>query len=301
MSTSWADAAPWIEPAAPGVEAVVVPSGASRFLSQDGLPVRAYVVGAPAGGAASEVAIIDAGYAHRLSVESITAAVAGRRVAAILLTHAHPDHAGGALALALRFGAPVRVRAEEAATRGADARLFSTGDGVLRALEEGEVIEVAGRRLRAVAAAGHTRGHVAFHDEREGLLFTGDTILGDGTAVVGPPDGDMTAYMATLEHLRALAPLRAILPGHGAPVSEPQKKIEQYVRHRRLREAQVLAALEEGARSADDLVRVIYEGAVPADLLPLARVSALGQLEKLVAEGRAVREGDLFRLARGAP
>ena len=99
---------PSIEPVAPGVEAVVLPSGALHFLSEEGQPVRAYVVAGPRGG---DVALVDAGFASRLSVEAVAAALAGRPLAAILLTHGHPDHGGGAAALAARYGAPVRLAA----------------------------------------------------------------------------------------------------------------------------------------------------------------------------------------------
>jgi glyoxylase-like metal-dependent hydrolase (beta-lactamase superfamily II) len=286
----WDDVVPSIEPAGPGVEAVLIPSGASEFLSDEGLPVRAYVVAAPGG---REVALVDAGYAHRLSVEAIASAIGARRLLAILLTHGHPDHAGGARALAARYGAPVRIAEAERPLY--ERYCGAAAAEALAPIAPGETFAVGGRRLRAIAAPGHTRGHLVFHDAESGLLFSGDTVLGEGSVVVGPPDGDMRAYMATLEHLRALEPLAAILPGHGPPVLEAAKKLEHYVRHRRMREAQVVALLGSGPRSADDVVAAIYAASVPPPLLPLARISALGTLEKLVADGRAAHEGGLFR------
>lgn len=271
MSTggAWENVVPWIEAVAPGVEAVVIPSGASSFLSEEGLPVRAYVFGGA--GTHDEVAIVDAGYASRLSVEAIASCVGSRRVVAILLTHRHPDHDGGASALAARYGAPVRE-----------------GSGI--------AVEVAGRRLESIAAPGHAHDHVVWYERESGTLFSGDTILGEGTVVVGPPLGDMRAYLDTLETLGRLEPLTTIFPGHGPPVREPKKKIEQYIRHRRMREAQVLALLAERPRTADEIVQAIYAGAVDPGLLPLARVSVLGTLEKLVAEGRAREEGGTYSL-----
>jgi len=280
-----------LESVAPGVEAVVLPHPTHEWLAAEAMPVRAYVVGGPRG---DEVALVDAGYAAPASVDAIAAALRDRPVAAVLLTHAHPDHGGGAAAIAARTGAPIRVHAAEASSYGADPALFA------RPIAPGETIDVAGRRLVAVAAPGHTHGGLAYHDPAAGLLFAGDSVLGEGTVVVGPPDGDMLAYLATLERLRALDPLATILPGHGPPVLDPRRKLDEYVRHRRLREAQVVALLEAGPVSADDVVAAHYAGAVLPSLLPLARISALGTLEKLVAEGRATRDGERYRPAAGS-
>jgi glyoxylase-like metal-dependent hydrolase (beta-lactamase superfamily II) len=281
--SGWENVVPLIEAVAPGIEAVVIPSGASRFLSEDGLPVRAYVFGG-----ARECVLVDAGYKSRLSVEAIASAVGARHLQAILCTHLHPDHGGGAMALAARYGAPVRAAAEERASFGADLVLE------IDPIEEGEAVEIAGRRLEPLRAPGHTRGHLVFWERASGILFSGDTVSGEGTVVVGPPDGDMRAYMATLDRLARLDPLSLILPGHGPPVCDPQKRIEQYVRHRRMREAQVLEVLRRGPATADDVVAAIYAGRLDPTLLPLARISALGHLEKLVAEGRARREGERY-------
>lgn len=284
--SGWANVVPTIEAAGPGVDAVVLPHGGEGFLSMEGLPVRAYVVGDP-----RSCLLVDAGYGSRLSVEAICSAVAGRRVEAILLTHRHPDHGGGARALAARFGAPVRARAAEAASLGADPDLAPLE------IEPGEEVRAGGRRLRAVDASGHSKGSLAYHDPDHGLLFSGDAVLGEGTVVVGPPDGDMTAYMATLARLAALEPLRAILPGHGPRIDDPRDRLELYARHRKMREAQVLQSLEGGPRALAEVVAAIYEGQVPDHLLPLAQVSALGHLEKLRREGRAVEEAGRWQRA----
>jgi len=286
LSGGWANVVPTIEAIEGGIQSVVLPHGGDGFLSHEGLPVRAYVVGD-----ARECLLVDAGYGTRLSFEAICSAVAGRRVAAILLTHRHPDHGGGARALAARFGAPVRAHALEATSEGADPALAALP------LTPGEAVSAGGRTLTAVDAAGHSRGSLAFHEAATGLLFSGDAVLGEGTVVVGPPDGDMAVYLATLERLHALAPLAAILPGHGPRIDDPKARLQLYLRHRRMREAEVLGAIAKGGATLEAIVHAIYEGNIPPHLLPLAHVSAQGHIEKLLREGRIRDEAGTFRMS----
>ena len=205
-------------------------------------------------------------------------------VEAILLTHHHPDHAPGAARLAALAGAPVMaLRPEE-------------GE---RQIRDGEVLETSGVTLRVVHTPGHTHDHVVFHEPYSGSLFTGDAVLGRGTSVVDPPDGDMGAYMRTLSGLLALSP-RVIYPGHGPVVWSAVAKLEEYVRHRKEREDQVLSALTEGVETPEDMVPFIYTE-YPPELYPAAARSVLAHLLKLEREGRVVRSGSpreaAFRLS----
>jgi glyoxylase-like metal-dependent hydrolase (beta-lactamase superfamily II) len=196
-------------------------------------------------------------------------------VGAVLLTHHHPDHAPGAVRLAEAASVPVHA--------------FRPEDGE-RAIADGGVIEVGETRVRAVHTPGHTPDHVCFLVEPEGFLFTGDTVLGRGTSIVDPPEGDMAAYMRSLERLRALEP-RAIYPGHGPVIFTPIGRLEYYLRHREERERQVVQALEKGSRTASDLVPSIYAGEVTEDVYPAAGRSVLAHLLKLEREGRVARTG----------
>lgn len=207
-------------------------------------------------------------------------------VAAILLTHRHPDHAPGAASLAERTGAPVmafRAKAGE------------------RRLAPGQVVEAGGVRLRTLYTPGHTPDHVVFHDPDTGGLFTGDTVLGRGTSVVDPPEGDMAAYVRSLEALAGLRP-RVLYPGHGPILWAGAEALRSYLEHRALRERQILEGLGSGPRTPEELVPAIYAEYPPALHGPAAR-SVLAHLLKLEAEGRVVREGrgSSARFAAAAP
>jgi len=207
----------------------------------------------------------DPGHVHEVARE------AGHLVA-ILLTHDHPDHAPGAAALAAATGAPVYA-----------ARPPEGGNHVA----DGQRIQARDLALTAIATPGHTPDHVAYFEERHRSLFTGDGVLGRGTSVIDPPEGDLTAYLRSLRRMQELSP-RVIYPGHGPVVLDGPSKLEEYLEHRSTREAQVVAALAAGQRTPEEIVPVIY-GDHPVDLHRLAARSVLAHLLKLENEGRAER------------
>ena len=192
------------------------------------------------------------------------------RVGAIVLTHDHPDHAPGAPRLSAMTGAPVRAaRPAEGWERLRDGSVIAAGDG----------------SLTVVATPGHTADHVTFHATASAALFTGDAVLGRGTSVIDPPEGDLLAYLQSLRRMRDLAP-RTIYPGHGPAVLQAIAKLDEYLEHRATREAQILAALADGPRSPEEIVPEIYVG-YPPEVLELAARSVLAHLLKLAVEGRA--------------
>jgi len=211
----------------------------------------------------------------------------GRRFREILLTHAHPDHAGGARALARHLGIPVRAHADAAPALAGTVDLDGT-------VSDGEVVALAGEphlRLRAVYTPGHARGHLCFLEETTGALFAGDMVAGMGTVVVDPPEGDMTQYVESLRRLKDLAP-HTIYPEHGPMVLDAGAKLDEYVAHRAERERLVVAALSEsGHASVEELVPKVYADTVQ-DAFPLAARSLLAVLEKLEREGTASRSAD---------
>jgi glyoxylase-like metal-dependent hydrolase (beta-lactamase superfamily II) len=217
-------------------------------------------------------AVIDPGPDDAAHLDAV-AKEAGR-VGAILLTHAHPDHAAGAERLSSAVGAPMRA--------------FRTAPGAA-ALHEGERISVDGSALRTVHTPGHTADHVVFLDEEGGGLFTGDAVLGRGTSVIDPPEGDLAAYLRSLERMVGLG-ARVIYPGHGPTVFDAEARLREYLAHRALREEQVVRALGRGAATPGDLVPDIYTDVDPG-LHPVAERQVLAHLLKLEKEGRVVRTG----------
>jgi glyoxylase-like metal-dependent hydrolase (beta-lactamase superfamily II) len=213
---------------------------------------------------------------------------AGGRVLAILLTHQHLDHVSGATHLASRVGAPIWAHADT-------ARLLAGRVQVDRMLEDGEVIELAGsprRRLRVLHTPGHAPGHLCFAEEETGFVVVGDMVASQSTILIDPDsEGDMRLYLASLERLAQLG-ARALLPAHGGPIPDPAGKLDEYVRHRLWREERVVAALSERGRArAGELVPIAYADVPPA-LHGLAERSLRAHLDKLVADGRARREGE---------
>jgi glyoxylase-like metal-dependent hydrolase (beta-lactamase superfamily II) len=221
------------------------------------------------------VAIIDPGpdlASHRDAI--LAAVVEIGPVHVVLLTHHHPDHAPGAPALADRLGVQI---------------LAHTPLGGELPLAPGEVVPVGGGDLVAVHTPGHTPDHLAFHEPSTGGLFTGDAVLGRGTSVIDPPEGDLGRYLASLRDMLALGP-RTIYPGHGPTVEDAQGLLRQYLEHRAERERQILAALQDGPRTAEEVVPLVYMG-YPADLYPAAARSVLAHLLELEARGVVERDG----------
>lgn len=206
-------------------------------------------------------------------------------VAAILVTHRHPDHIEGAAALHARTGAPVVAFGTEAVA------------GVpVTPVADNETLRLPSVQLRVLHTPGHSSDHVCFYVEGAASLFSGDTILGEGTAVIAPPDGDMAAYMATLRRLRAM-PIDRIYPGHFRAIDGGRAVIEGYLAHRAARETAIFDAVASGASELADIVALAYDG-TPPELIPAASFSALAHLEMLERDGRVVRANDRWSVVK---
>ncbi|APE22447.1 MULTISPECIES: MBL fold metallo-hydrolase [Streptomyces] len=203
-----------------------------------------------------------------------TAAKLGKRVALTLLTHGHPDHAEGAARFAELTG--TAVRALDPALR--------LGDEGLGA---GDVVTVGGLELRVVPTPGHTSDSLSFHLPADRAVLTGDTILGRGTTMVAHPDGRLGDYLDSLRRLRSLTVddgVHTVLPGHGPVLEDAQGAVEFYLAHRASRLAQVETAVENGHRTAAEVVAHVYAD-VDRSLWPAAELSVRAQLEYLRERG----------------
>ena len=256
--------------------------GVDRLLARNPSPftytgTQTYIVGT------ERLAVIDPGPAIEGHVAAIVAAIAGRPVAAIACTHTHRDHSPAAALLSLATEAPVigcaPLSLETVGPR-ADAA-FDADYAPDKVLADGEAISLGAGQLVAVATPGHTSNHLcfAFGD----ALFTGDHVMGWSTTVVVPPDGDMGAYMASLDKLRQRDD-RIFYPAHGPPVTNPQQYLRGLIGHRMQRERQILRLVGEGVGAVPDIVAAAYPGLDPR-LVPAAGGSVTAHLVDLERRG----------------
>jgi glyoxylase-like metal-dependent hydrolase (beta-lactamase superfamily II) len=234
-----------------------------------------------------EIVVIDPGPDDAAHLDAI-AGCGGDRIRWIACTHTHIDHFPGVKGLKKRTGAEVLA--------------FDARDGleIDRSLGDGDVIEATEFVLRALHTPGHASNHLCFLLEQERMLFSGDHIMDGSTVVIRPPDGDMAAYLAQLERLKALRPrLRSIAPGHGYLIEQPVAKVDEYLQHRGMREQQVLAAVDPGPATVDAVVEQLYPDLVE-ELVPMAAGTVWAHLIKLEQEGKVRGDGRDGRWARVA-
>jgi glyoxylase-like metal-dependent hydrolase (beta-lactamase superfamily II) len=210
-------------------------------------------------------ALIDGGVGNPAHLNAIEAALQGRPLDLILLTHSHTDHASGVPALLKRWPhAMVRPTSQS--------------------LADGEAIQAGDEVLIALHTPGHAPDHFSFLDEAKQEIYCGDLVRLGGTIVIpANHGGDLRAYLASLHRIRHLRP-RRLWPGHGPVIEDPLRVIEEYLEHRKLREAQVLAALRRGRSTPAEIVSDVYTS-LSATLVAAASESVLAHLRKLAQEG----------------
>lgn len=242
-----------------------------------------------------EVAVIDPGPDLPEHVEALERAIAGRPIAAIVCTHTHRDHSPASRPLATRTGAPIIGCAPLALeTVGPRADAAFDGDYAPDAvLSDGDALEVDGKALTAVATPGHTSNHLCF--AYQGALLTGDHVMGWSTTVVVPPDGDMAAYMASLDKLRRRDD-RIYYPAHGPAVTNPGQYVRHLVGHRMQREKQIFDLAAERPRTISEIVADAYPGLDPR-LVVAAGGSVLAHLLDLERRGLVERDGEQWTAA----
>jgi glyoxylase-like metal-dependent hydrolase (beta-lactamase superfamily II) len=220
-------------------------------------------------GRGEEVLVVDPGPDDEAHLARVAAHLRDRRVTAILLTHGHHDHSGGARAFAGLVGAPVRAL---------DPRHRLGDEG----LGDGDVVGVGDLELHVLGTPGHSADSLCFWLPADRAVLTGDTVLGRGTTVIAP-DGHLADYLRSLDRLRATVEqvgAEALLPGHGPVLPDPTGALDGYIAHRRRRLDEIRAARGRGAATPAEIVAIVYAD-VDRSLWPAAEMSVRAQLDYL--------------------
>ena len=305
-----------VDHVAPGLRRLLAPNP-SRFTFHG---TGTYIVGA-----GNEVAVIDPGPEREAHHEALLTALDGLRVSHIFVTHTHRDHSPLARRLSAVTGAPIvgcgphgETRADDpddvidfgplddddadaASTPGPAESEEEARDGGVDTehlpdtqLHDGDVVTGDGWTLEAVHTPGHTSNHLCFAWREASALFTGDHVMGWSTSVIGPPDGDMGAYLESLEKLLERDD-EVYWPTHGNPIREPHTYVRGLIEHRRERERQVVESLQTGVDQIEQLVRARYQH-VSKRLWPAAARSIHAHLLDLAERGVVASSSGSHRL-----
>jgi glyoxylase-like metal-dependent hydrolase (beta-lactamase superfamily II) len=281
-----------LESVAPGIRRIVARNPGPFTFRGTGT----YVVGE------GKVAVIDPGPDLPEHIEALLMDLAGEEVTHILVTHTHRDHSPAAAAVKEATGAPTYGFGPHAGGRRGEPGIEEGGDwDFVPDIVVGDGAEIVGDgfRFEAVHTPGHTSNHLCFALPDHGILFSGDHVMGWSTSVIAPPDGNMAAYMASLDKL--LARRDAVYwPTHGPAITEPKEHVRAFIAHRREREAGILDCLAAGVERIDAMVERLYVGLNPNLKRPAGR-SVLAHLIDLRGRGLVSCDGEPTAEARFRP
>jgi glyoxylase-like metal-dependent hydrolase (beta-lactamase superfamily II) len=269
-----------LEQVAPGLRRIVCHNPSPFTFKGTNL----YVIGE------GEVAVVDPGPAAAAQLDVLEGALAGERVSHILVTHCHSDHSGAVAALKDRTGALTcgmpRKPDDPTVTIGAGGRSFIVPVDFDVPLRHGSTLALPGVKIEALHTPGHAPDHLCFSLMGQSILLSGDHVMAWNTSVIAPPEGNMGAYLNSLELLLKRSE-RVFFPGHGGPAREPQRYVKALILHRKWRENEILECLRAGIGSIAGMVPRIYAGIEPS-LAGAAALSVFAQLEYMAGAGKVV-------------
>lgn len=267
-------------------EVAQVSAGIRRVIAKNPSPFTLYGTGTYIIGHGN-VAVIDPGPADEAHIDAILTATRGENITHVLITHTHMDHSPGWRLLRERCAARSYAYGPHGAGKHeAGVPVEEGGDMAFSPdvrVTDGTIIQGEGWSVECVYTPGHTSNHMCFQYREEQALFTGDHVMGWSTSVISPPDGDMAAYLASLERL-LVRDDRVYWPTHGTYIDEPKTLVRAFIAHRREREEQILACVGKGVSRIRDMVPMMYVG-TPEFMYPAAARSVLAAVEYLVQKG----------------
>ena len=245
-----------------------------------------------------KVAVIDPGPDDEAHIAAILEALDGEEVSHILVTHTHMDHSPGCRPLQAKTSAPTYAYGPHGAGKMEQGVQVEEGGDMDFApdhlVKHGDVIEGGDWTVECIYTPGHTSNHVCFALREQKALFTGDHVMGWSTSIISPPDGDMAAYMQSLELL--LERDDAVYwPTHGPSILDPKTHVRAYIEHRLEREQQILDCIDKGTHHIRDMVPLMYRD-TPEFMYPAAARSVLAAMENLVRKGQISMDGNALTM-----
>lgn len=243
------------------------------------------------GSGSGTVFVLDPGEEDDRHFDAVLAAVGGRPVEAVLISHLHRDHWPLAPRVSAHYGAPILAFSEEppfTADRLVDGQRLSAGDRLVG----GQRLSASDTTLVALHTPGHASDHLCFLLEEERAVFTADLVMGWSTSIIAPPDGNLNQYMTSLERLAELdrrSGIRILHPGHGESIRPALDRIEEIRRHRQQRTDQALEAVAAGVATIPEMVERIYTDVAPK-LHGAAAFSLRAHLDALVEDRKVIEE-----------
>ena len=244
------------------------------------------------------VAVIDPGPDNLEHIEAILAGLEGETISHILVTHTHTDHSPGCRPLQAQTGAPTYAfgphgagKLEEGVQVEEGGDMDFTPDHLIK---HGDIIQGGDWTVECVYTPGHTSNHMCFALQEQKALFTGDHVMGWSTSIISPPDGDMAAYMRSLELL--LERDDAVYwPTHGPSIVDPKAHVRAFIAHRLEREDQILKCIDEGTHLIREMVPLMYRD-TPEFMYPAAARSVLAAMENLLQKNKVVADGNALSM-----